>query len=159
MKVIPAQILLVEDSPTDIELTQEALAEARVANALHVVRDGEEAMAFLRREGAYADAPLPDIVLLDWNLPRMDGGEVLEAIRGDPALTHIPVIVLTTSSSDEDVLRSYRLHANSYVRKPLDLDQFIDAIRAIEGYWLSIVRLPSRVRPAAQRSGSIEPTT
>jgi CheY-like chemotaxis protein len=149
MKVIPAHILLVEDSPTDVELTEEALAEARVANTLHVVRDGEDALRFLRREGAYTDAPTPDIVLLDWNLPRMDGGEVLQAIRADPALTHIPVIVLTTSSSEEDVMRSYQLHANSYVRKPLDLEQFIDAVRAIEGYWLSIVRLPPRTRSAA----------
>jgi CheY-like chemotaxis protein len=142
MKVIPAQILLVEDSPTDVELTEEALAEARVANSLHVVRNGEDALRFLRHEDEYADVPRPDIVLLDWNLPRMNGSEVLTAIRADPELTHIPVVVLTTSSSDEDVLRSYQLHANSYVRKPLDFEQFIDAVRAIEGYWLSIVRLP-----------------
>jgi two-component system response regulator len=142
MDIIPAQILLVEDSPTDVELTTEALAEGRVANQLHIVRNGEDALRFLRQEDEFADAPTPDIVLLDWNLPRMDGGEVLSAIRSDPALTHIPVVVLTTSSSDEDVLRSYRLHANSYVRKPLDLDQFIAAVRAIEGYWLSIVKLP-----------------
>jgi CheY-like chemotaxis protein len=142
MNVIPAQILLVEDSPTDVELTQEALAEARVSNQLSIVRNGEDALAFLRREGEFADAPMPDIVLLDWNLPRLSGSEVLEAIRADEDLTHIPVIVLTTSSSDEDVLRSYQLHANSYVRKPLGLDQFISAVKAIEGYWLSIVRLP-----------------
>ena len=142
--VIPAQILLVEDSPTDIELTQEALEEAKVANRLHVVRNGEDALAFLRREGEFTDAPCPDIILLDLNLPRMNGAEVLEAIRSDPDLTHLPVIVLTTSSADEDVLRSYQLHANSYVRKPLELQLFIDAVRAIEGYWLSIVRLPSR---------------
>jgi len=142
--VIPAQILLVEDSPTDIELTQEALEEAKVANRLHVVRNGEDALAFLRREGEFTDAPSPDIILLDLNLPRMNGAEVLEAIRSDPDLTHLPVIVLTTSSADEDVLRSYQLHANSYVRKPLELQLFIDAVRAIEGYWLSIVRLPSR---------------
>ena len=142
MNVIPAQILLVEDSPTDIELTTEALAEGRVANQLHIVRNGEDALRFLRHEDEFDGTPTPDIVLLDWNLPRMDGGEVLSAIRADPALTHIPVVVLTTSSSDEDVLRSYRLHANSYVRKPLDLDQFIAAVRAIEGYWLSIVKLP-----------------
>jgi CheY-like chemotaxis protein len=142
MKLIPAQILLVEDSPTDVELTEEALAEGRVANELHVVRNGEDALRFLRGEDEFAGERLPDIVLLDWNLPRMNGGEVLAAIRGDEKLTHIPVIVLTTSSSDEDVLRSYQLHANSYVRKPLGLDQFIEAIKAIEGYWLSIVRLP-----------------
>jgi CheY-like chemotaxis protein len=143
--VIPAQILLVEDSPTDIELTQEALEEAKVANRLHVVRNGEDALAFLRSEGEFTGAPCPDIILLDLNLPRMKGAEVLEAIRSDPDLTHLPVIVLTTSSSDEDVLRSYQLHASSYVRKPLDLQLFIDAVRAIEGYWLSIVRLPSRI--------------
>jgi CheY-like chemotaxis protein len=142
MNVIPAQILLVEDSPTDIELTVEAFAEARVANELHVVRNGEDALRFLRREDEYADAPCPDIVLLDWNLPRMNGAEVLEAIRADERLTHIPVVILTTSSSDEDVARSYRLHANSYVRKPLALDGFMEAMRAIEGYWLSVVRLP-----------------
>jgi chemotaxis family two-component system response regulator Rcp1 len=146
MNVIPAQILLVEDSPTDVELTVEALAEGRVANKLHVVRNGEDALRFLRREDEYADVPTPDIVLLDWNLPRMDGGEVLAAIRADSNLTHIPVVVLTTSSSDEDVLRSYQLHANSYVRKPLDLDDFIAAVRVIEGYWLSIVKLPSNGR-------------
>jgi CheY-like chemotaxis protein len=143
MNVIPAQILLVEDSPTDIELTVEALEEAQVANKLHVVRNGEDALRFLRREDEFADAPHPDLVLLDLNLPRMNGTEVLTAIREDAALTHLPVVILTTSSSDEDVLKSYRLHANSYVRKPLDLEQFIEAVRAIQGYWLRIVKLPA----------------
>lgn len=142
---IPAQILLVEDSPSDIRLTQKVLTDARIANELHVVKDGVDALAFVRREGQYADAAAPDLILLDLNLPRMDGREVLRAIKSDPNLHNIPVIVLTTSRAERDVLESYEMHANSYIAKPIDLGEFIDVVRSIEGYWLSIVRLPTRV--------------
>lgn len=138
-----AQILLVEDSPTDVELTRGVLAEARVRNDVHVVSDGEAAMRFLRREGEFADAPRPDIVLLDVNLPRMSGHEVLEAVKGDEELRSIPVIMLTTSHDEADVLGAYRQHVNSFIVKPLDLDQFVGVVRQIEGYWLSIVKLPA----------------
>jgi CheY-like chemotaxis protein len=142
---VPAEILLVEDSPSDIRLTQKVLAQARIANNLHIVRDGVDALAYVRRsEPQYADAPTPDIILLDLNLPRMDGREVLHELKGDPDLRHIPVIVLTTSTEEQDVLRSYELHANSYVSKPIDLNEFFDVVRSIEGYWLSIVRLPPK---------------
>jgi two-component system, chemotaxis family, response regulator Rcp1 len=141
----PAQILLVEDSPSDIRLTQKVLTDARIANDLHVVKDGVDALAFVRREGQYADAAAPDLILLDLNLPRMDGREVLRAIKSDPNLHNIPVIVLTTSRQERDVLESYEMHANSYIAKPIDLGEFIDVVRSIEGYWLSIVRLPTRV--------------
>jgi CheY-like chemotaxis protein len=143
MKVEPAQILLVEDSPGDVRLTREALRDAKICNALNVVRDGEAALAFLRREGEYAAAPRPDIVLLDLNLPRKDGREVLEEMKADDDLRRIPVIVLTTSLAEQDVLRSYDLHVNAYVTKPLDLDGFVAVVRSIESFWLSIVRLPS----------------
>ena len=135
-------MLLVEDSPGDVRLTQEALSEGRVANRLSVVGDGEEAMAFLRREGRYADAPRPDLILLDLNLPKKDGREVLAEIKEDASLRRIPVVVLTTSQAEEDVLRTYNLHANSFVTKPVDLDQFLAVIKFIEDYWLVIVRLP-----------------
>jgi CheY-like chemotaxis protein len=142
---VPAEILLVEDSPSDIRLTQKVLAQARIANNLHIVRDGVDALAYVRRsEPQYADVPTPDIILLDLNLPRMDGREVLHELKGDPNLRHIPVIVLTTSTEERDVLRSYELHANSYVSKPIDLNEFFDVVRSIEGYWLSIVRLPPK---------------
>jgi CheY-like chemotaxis protein len=142
---VPAEILLVEDSPSDIRLTQKVLAQARIANNLHIVRDGVDALAYVRRsEPQYADAPTPDIILLDLNLPRMDGREVLHELKSDPDLRHIPVIVLTTSTEEQDVLRSYELHANSYVSKPIDLNEFFDVVRSIEGYWLSIVRLPPK---------------
>ena len=143
MKVEPAQILLVEDSPGDVRLTREALRDAKICNELHVVRDGEAALAFLRGEGEYAGAPRPDIVLLDLNLPRKDGREVLEEMKADDDLRRIPVIVLTTSLAEQDVLRSYDLHVNAYVTKPLDLDGFVAVVRSIESFWLSIVRLPS----------------
>lgn len=136
------EILLVEDSPGDVRLTREALGEAKVANRLHVVGDGVEAMAFLRREGAHAAAPRPDLVLLDLNLPRMDGREVLAAIKGDPDLRTIPVVVLTTSDAEADVLRSYNLHANCYLVKPVDVDRFFDQVRSLEGFWLAVVKLP-----------------
>lgn len=140
----PVQILLVEDNPGDVLLTREALAEAKVANDLNVVRDGEDAMRFLRRQGDHVDAPRPDLVLLDLNLPRKDGREVLEEIKLDPELRRIPVIVLTTSAAEQDILQTYDLYANSYVTKPLDVDEFLAAVRSIEGFWLEVVRLPKR---------------
>jgi len=136
-------ILLVEDNPGDVRLTQEALKEAKVRNNLHVVEDGVEAMAFLKREGEYASAPLPDLILLDLNLPRKDGREVLEEIKQDDRLKRVPVVVLTTSQAEEDILRSYNLHANCYVNKPVDLDEFIKIVKSIEDFWLTIVKLPT----------------
>lgn len=136
------QILLVEDSPADQRLTREALRDAKIANDLHVVGDGEAAMAFLRQEGAYADRPRPDLVVLDLNLPRKDGREVLAELKQDPALQTIPVIVLTTSKAEADVLRSYELAVNCYITKPIDFDEFIKVVRSIECFWLSIVTLP-----------------
>ncbi len=137
-------ILLVEDSPADIRLTEEALSDSPIVDTLHVARDGEEAMDFLRQRGAHADAPRPDLVLLDLNLPRKDGREVLEELKGDPELRRIPIVVLTTSDAEEDVLASYELHANAYVRKPVDFEQFVAAIRAIDDFFISVVRLPGR---------------
>jgi CheY-like chemotaxis protein len=141
---MPIQILLVEDSPGDVRLTQEVLCDARIANDLHVVGDGEQAMAFLRREGDYASHPRPDLVLLDLNLPRKDGREVLADLNADPELKAIPVIVLTTSEAEQDILRSYRLAANAYITKPIDLNEFIAVVRSIETFWLTIVRLPPK---------------
>lgn len=138
----PIEILLVEDNPADVRLTTEALRDGKVQNNLHVVGDGVEAMAFLRRAGAYADAPHPDLVLLDLNLPRKDGREVLAEIRADAKLRRVPVVVLTTSEAEEDVLRAYDLNANCYITKPVDLDQFIRVVKSIEDFWLSIVKLP-----------------
>ena len=140
----PIDILLVEDNPGDVRLTQETFKESKILNTMHVVRDGVEAMAFLRQEGEYADAPRPDLILLDLNLPRKDGREVLEEIKGDDQLRHIPVVVLTISYAEEDVLRAYDLHGNCYITKPIDLDQFIKVVRGIKDFWLTIVRLPSR---------------
>ncbi|MDX6643411.1 MAG: hypothetical protein QOD76_1373 [Solirubrobacteraceae bacterium] len=139
----PIQILLVEDSPGDVRLTREVLREAKIANDIHVVGDGEQAMEFLHHEGEFADRPRPDLVLLDLNLPRKDGREVLTEINEDPHLHRMPVIVLTTSSADEDVLRSYERCANAYITKPIDLRDFVTVVRSIEHFWLSIVRLPS----------------
>jgi chemotaxis family two-component system response regulator Rcp1 len=136
------EILLVEDNPGDVRLIQEALKENKVRNRLHVAKDGVEALDFLRHKGAFADAPRPDLVLLDLNLPKKDGREVLSDIKGDPDLKRIPVVVLTTSDDEHDVLESYNLHANAYVTKPLDLDQFLKIVRQIEGFWLTVVRLP-----------------
>jgi len=138
----PAEILLVEDSPGDVRLMQEALREGKVANRVHVVSDGEQAMAFLRREPPYADAPRPDLVLLDLNLPKKDGREVLAEMKADPDLHRIPVVVLTTSQAEEDILRAYDLHANCYMTKPVDLMQFLELVKSIELYWLMMVRLP-----------------
>lgn len=137
-------ILLVEDNPGDVRLTQEAFKEAKLRNALQVCTDGEQALAYLRREGEHAAATRPDLILLDLNLPKVDGREVLEAIKADPALRHIPVVVLTTSSADEDVLRVYELAGNCYITKPVDFESFIAVIRSIEDFWLTVVRLPSQ---------------
>lgn len=139
---VPIEILLVEDNPGDVRLTVEALKEAKVRNNLHVAPDGVEAMEFLRRTGAHAEAPRPDLVLLDLNLPRKDGREVLQEIKTDPDLDLIPVVVLTTSQAEQDVLESYQLHANAYVTKPVDLERFLQVVRSIENFWLEIVRLP-----------------
>ena len=138
----PVEILLAEDNPGDARLAIEALKDAKVRNSLHWVQDGVEAMAFLRREGEYADAPRPDVILLDLNMPRKDGREVLAEIKEDEALRRIPVVILTVSKAEEDILRTYDLHANCYVTKPIDLDQFIKVVKAIEDFWLTIVRLP-----------------
>ncbi len=138
----PVQVLLVEDNPGDVNLTRIAMRDLRIANELHVVGDGESALAFLRQAGPYGDAPRPSLVLLDLNLPGMRGEQVLATMKEDPALRRIPVIVLTTSSDEADVLRSYDLHANSFVTKPLDFDEFMQALKAIEGFWLTIVQLP-----------------
>lgn len=141
----PVEILLVEDNPGDERLTREALKEGKVYSNLHWAKDGVEALEFLRREGRFKDAPRPDIILLDLNLPKKDGREVLSEIKADDALKRIPVVVLTTSKAEEDVLRSYQLHANCYVTKPVDLEQFIKVIQSIETFWLTIVTLPSSV--------------
>jgi two-component system, chemotaxis family, response regulator Rcp1 len=138
----PVEILLVEDNPGDVRLTREALKEAKVRNSLSVVGDGVEAMAFLHREGGYATAPRPDIVLLDLNLPRKDGREVLAEVKADPDLRRVPIVILTTSKAEEDILKTYDLHANCFVTKPVDFDQFIRVIQSIEGFWLTIVQLP-----------------
>ncbi len=139
----PVEILLVEDNPGDIRLTREALGEAKVRNNLHVATDGVEAMAFLRQQAPYANAARPDLVLLDLNLPRKDGREVLQEIKADPALRYLPVVVLTTSSAERDILESYQLYANCYITKPVDLDQFLKVVTSIEDFWLTIVKLPS----------------
>lgn len=143
MRVDPIQILLVEDSVADVRLTQEALRDARIANDLHVVGDGEQAMHFLRQFDEYVDAPRPDLVLLDLNLPRKDGREVLAEMKELQELRRIPVIVLTTSRAETDVIKAYDLHVNAYVPKPIDLQEFITVVRGIEDFWLSIVKLPS----------------
>lgn len=138
----PIEILLVEDSPGDIRLTRETLRDAKVANRLHVVTDGEAAMGFLRKQAPHDDAPVPDLVLLDLNLPRKDGLEVLAEMKSDAVLRRIPVVVLTTSQAEQDVVRSYNLHANCFVSKPVDLDQFSRIVRSIENFWFTVVRLP-----------------
>jgi chemotaxis family two-component system response regulator Rcp1 len=137
-----AEVLLVEDSPGDVRLTREALKEGKVRNNLSVVSDGVEAMEFLRREGKYADAPRPDIVLLDLNMPRKDGREVLAEMKSDENLKRIPVVVLTTSEAEQDILKTYDLHANCYLTKPVDLEQFISIVKSVEDFWLTIVQLP-----------------
>ena len=139
----PIEILLVEDNPGDVRLTQEALREGKVKNNLHVARDGVEALEFLRRKGKYKDAVRPDLVLLDLNLPLKDGREVLGEIKEDPELRMLPVVVLTTSSAEADILKSYSLHANCYITKPVDLEQFVKVVKSIDDFWLTVVRLPS----------------
>lgn len=138
-----AEILLVEDNPGDVRLTIEALKENKLHVSLHVVEDGVEAMAFLNQEGDYADAPRPDLILLDLNLPKRDGRELLADIKADERLRRIPVVVLTTSQAEEDVLKTYELHANCYITKPVDLGQFIRVVQSIEHFWLTVVRLPT----------------
>jgi CheY-like chemotaxis protein len=133
---------LVEDSPGDVRLTREAFKDAKVYITLHVASDGEKAMAFLKREGEYANAPRPDLILLDLNLPKKDGREVLDEIKGSPTLKSIPVVILTTSSSETDILRSYQLHANCYITKPVALDGFLKVVKSIDSFWLSVVKLP-----------------
>jgi len=140
----PIEVLLVEDDPGDELMTREAFDDAKLSNRLHVARDGEEALDFLYRRGTYASAPRVDLILLDLNLPKYDGRQVLEQIKSDPDLTHVPVVVLTTSSSEEDILHSYKLHANAYVTKPVDVNQLIAAVRQIGDFFLSVVRLPSK---------------
>jgi chemotaxis family two-component system response regulator Rcp1 len=143
----PVEILLVEDNPGDVRLTIEGLKEGKVHNHLHVARDGTEAMAFLCREGQHADAVRPDLIFLDLNLPRMDGRAVLATIKSDARLRTIPVVVLTTSRAEQDVLRSYELQANCYITKPVDLEQFITVVKSIEDFWLTIVTLPPVSHP------------
>ena len=145
MKII--DILLVEDNPGDVDLAREALESGKVRNLLHVVGDGEAAMAFLRQQGKYAGVPRPDLVLLDLNVPKKDGREVLAEIKADPHLRCIPVVILTTSMSEADILKTYNLHANCYITKPIDLHQFIKVVQAIEDFWLTIVKLPPNRHP------------
>jgi len=142
--VTPVELLLVEGSPGDARLAREGLSECRIHNNLHVAEDGVKAMAFLRREGEYAKAPRPDLILLDLNLPRKDGRQVLREIKEDERLKVIPIVILTTSKAEEDIIKSYSLHANCYVTKPLGLQQFLDVVRSIEDFWFTIVRLPPR---------------
>ncbi len=138
----PIEILLVEDNPGDVRLTQEAVREAEIRNTLNVVNDGEQAIAYVRRQGEYADRPRPDLILLDLNLPRKDGREVLQDLKSDPDLHRIPVVVLTSSEAEQDILRTYDLYANAYVTKPVDLEQFMHAVASIQDFWLNIVKLP-----------------
>jgi len=140
----PIEILLVEDNPGDVRLTREALREGKIHNNLAVVEDGVEALRYLRGEGPYAGSPRPDVILLDLNLPRKDGREVLEEVKADPRLRTIPIVVLTSSDAERDVVRAYDLHANCYVTKPVDLEQFINVVKSIESFWFSIVKLPTR---------------
>jgi len=141
----PIEVLLVEDSPGDVRLTREAFKDARVLINLQVASDGKEAMSYLKREGEHAHASRPDLILLDLNLPKKDGREVLEEIKQSPVLKTIPVVILTTSASETDILRSYRLHANCYITKPVDLDGFLKVIKSIDSFWLSVVKLPREV--------------
>ncbi|KKL65022.1 hypothetical protein LCGC14_2159140 [marine sediment metagenome] len=137
------EILLVEDSPGDIRLTQEALRDSKISNNLHVVMDGEEALAFLKKEGKFSEKPRPDLILLDLNLPKKDGREVLAEIKQDERFKRIPVVILTVSEAEEDIYKSYNLHANCYITKPVDLEQFLKVIKATENFWFTIVKLPT----------------
>lgn len=138
----PIEILLVEDNPGDVRLTIEALAGAKVRNRLQIAKDGDEALAILRKEGKHQDAATPDLILLDLNLPRKDGREVLREIKSEPRLSNIPIVVLTTSKEEQDILASYELHANCYITKPVELDKFLDVVKSIEDFWLTVVKLP-----------------
>ncbi len=140
----PIEILMVEDNPGDIRLCVEALKEGKVRNRMHTVGDGEEALAFLRRQGPYAKAPRPDLILLDLNLPKKTGQEVLAEIKEDPDLRRIPVVILTVSQAEADILKTYNLHANCYITKPVDLDRFIEVVKSIEDVWLTVVMLPPK---------------
>jgi len=141
---LAVDILLVEDNPGDVRLTKEALRDAKVLNEIYVAKDGVEAMEFLNKKGKFAKAPTPDMILLDLNLPRKDGREVLAEVKKDTKLKHIPVIVLTTSKADEDIIRSYNLHANAYITKPVDLNRFVEIMHALEEFWFTIVKLPPK---------------
>jgi len=141
---MPIRILMVEDNPADVRLTVEALKDGKMDNPLDVVKDGVEALAYLRQQGEYAGKPLPDLILLDLNLPRMDGREVLAAIKADERLRLIPVVVLTTSKAEQDILRSYHLHANCFITKPVDFEKFAEVVKVIDSFWLSVVTLPKR---------------
>ena len=140
----PIDILLVEDDPGDVLITKEALEHSKVTNSLNIVDDGEQALAYLRHEGDYADATRPDLILLDLNLPRRDGREVLAEVKADPDLRRIPIVVLTTSQAEEDILRSYDLHANAFVSKPVDFDRFVEVVRQVDEFFFTVVRLPDR---------------
>ncbi len=139
----PAEILLVEDNPGDVRLAKEGLKESKITNNLHVVDDGVDAIDFLHKEGKYADAVTPDLILLDLNLPRKDGREVLAEIKADENLRRIPIVILTTSKAEEDVIKSYNLHANCYVAKPVDLDQFVKIVKSVNNFWFEMVTLPT----------------
>jgi chemotaxis family two-component system response regulator Rcp1 len=140
----PIDILLVEDNPGDVRLTKEALRDAKVLNEIYVAKDGVEALQFVNKEGSFSNAPMPDLILLDLNLPKKDGREVLAEIKKDPKLKHIPVVVLTTSKADEDIVRTYNLHANAYITKPVDLNRFVEIMHALEEFWFTIVKLPPK---------------
>ena len=144
LDVRPVDILLVEDNPGDVRLTKEALRDAKVLNEIYVARDGVEAMEFMHHEGSFANVPIPDLILLDLNLPRKDGREVLAEIKKDPKLKHIPIVVLTTSKADEDIVKTYNLHANAYITKPVDLNRFVEIMHALEEFWFTIVKLPPK---------------
>jgi CheY-like chemotaxis protein len=141
---VPIDILLVEDDPGDVLMTREAFAHHKIRNPLHIAEDGVEALRFLKREGPFAEAPRPGLILLDLNLPRKDGRELLGEIKQDPGLRTIPVVVLTTSEAEEDILRSYELHANAYVTKPVDFEKFVEVVRKIDDFWVTVVKLPHR---------------
>ena len=145
-KTRPVNILLIEDNPGDVRLTQEAFKEGRLAIQMDVVMDGVEAIKFLRKEAPYTDSTTPDLILLDLNLPKRDGREVLEEIKSDPNLKRIPVVILTTSNAEQDILKSYNLHVNCYINKPVDFDKFFDIIQKIEDFWLTTAILPTMVR-------------
>ena len=144
IEAFTVDILLVEDNPGDVRLTKEALKDAKVLNEIYVARDGVEAMEFLNKQGSFAEAPTPDLILLDLNLPRKDGREVLAEIKEDPMLKRIPVVILTTSKAEEDIIKTYNLHANAYITKPVDINRFVEIMHALEEFWFTIVKLPPK---------------